>query len=184
MLFRSILEGEDKHRFITFEQALTHARRALELAPGSVDARYWIAAAAGRRAHRTEPTYSTRLAREVYEQATAILAVDSLHAGAHHALGMVHAEAMRAPAWVRFIATRVLRMDLARVANWADAERHLSRAVQLDTAMILYAVDLIDVYGSLGRVARRDSLVTRLRTLPLRHPADSLLRLRSLKSLK
>src|SRR5262245_15164797 len=60
-------------RKASYETALVYARRGLSLSPNSVDARYWVAAAAGRRANRDDPLLSIRLAREAYTQVTAIL---------------------------------------------------------------------------------------------------------------
>ena len=100
-----------------YDRALLHARRGLDAAPTDGTVRYWLAAAAGRRANPDDPAYRARLAREVHEHVSAILAQDSAHAGAHHALGMLHAEVLRVPALVRFIGTRVLRVDLVRHAS-------------------------------------------------------------------
>ena len=167
---------ESPRRKELYDDALTHARRGLELAPQSNEARYWVAAAAGRRAHRDDPLLSVRLAYEVFEQVTPILATDSLHAGAHHALGELHAEVMRAPRFVRFVAGRVLRMDLAQRANAIDAERHLRRAVELDAQVMMFLVDLADFYGRASRRAELDSVLARMTDAPLRHPMDRTIR--------
>jgi hypothetical protein len=167
---------ESPRRKELYDIALAHARGGLALAPNDIVARYWVAAAAGRRAHRDDPILSIRLAYEVYEQVTAILAVDSLHAGAHHALGALNGEVMRAPAFVRFIAGRMLRMDLANRANWPDAEREMRRAVALDPSMMMFAVDLVNLYGRAGKTAQRDSALVRLGAVPLVHPMDRIIR--------
>jgi len=169
---------ESPRRKELYDIALAHARGALALAPNDIVARYWVAAAAGRRAHRDDPILSIRLAYEVYEQVTAILAVDSLHAGAHHALGALNGEVMRAPAFVRFIAGRMLRMDLANRANWPDAEREMRRAVELDPRMMMYAVDLADLYGRADRTADRDRVLAQLGEITPRHPQDNIIRAR------
>lgn len=150
-------------------------RPAPALAPQDLNARYWLAAAAGRRARQDDALYSARLAVEVYEQTSAILAADSMHAGAHHALGMLHAEVTRAPKLVRFVAGRVLRIDVAKRASVREAERHLRRAVELDPTMILYAVDLAEFYHRRGSEDEATALVSRLRTLRPRHPIDALI---------
>ena len=168
--------AESPRRKELYDIALLHARRGLELAPQNIDARYWVAAAAGRRAHRDDPLLSVRLAYEVYEQVTPILATDSLHAGAHHALGELHAEVMRAPRFVRFIAGRVLRMDLAQRANAIDAERHLRRSVELGPEVMMFLVDLADFYGRAGRRTELDSVLVRMSQVPLRHPMDRTIR--------
>jgi len=170
--------SESPRRKELYDSAIAHARRGLALAPGDIDARYWVAAAAGRRAHRDDPILSIKLAYEVYEQATAILAADSLHAGAHHALGALHAEVVKAPKFVRFVAGRVLRMDLAQRANWPDAEREMRRAVELDPQMMMYAADLADLYGRAGRSADRDRVLAQMAEITPRNPQDNIIRAR------
>ena len=159
-------------RLALYDRALIHARRATELAPTDNDARYWRAAAAGRRANKREAVKSARLAMEAYEQVTAILAVDSLHAGAHHALGMLHFQVRRTPRLVRFLAGRVLRIDIANQASDVEAERHLRRAVELDSGMVLYQADLAVFYGGVKKVAEQEAALARLVTMRPTHPAD------------
>ena len=52
---------DDAERRAFYDRALMHARRGLELAPHDKQTRYWLTAAAGRRAHRSDPVYSARL---------------------------------------------------------------------------------------------------------------------------
>lgn len=167
---------ESPRRKELYDSALAHARRGLALMPDSVETRYWVAASAGRRAHRDDPILSIRLAYEVYEQVTAILAVDSLHAGAHHALGALNSEVLRAPRFVRFVAARILRMDLAKRASWTEAELHMRRAVELDPRVMMYGVDLADLSGRAGRTAQRDSALARLNAVTPLHPQDRIIR--------
>ncbi len=159
-----------------YDRALVHARRGLDSAPTDVTVRYWLAAAAGRRANRGDPAYSARLAREVHEHVSAILAQDSSHAGAHHMLGKLHSEVLRAPALVRFIATRVLRVDLVKHASRAKAEFHLRRAVELEPEMILYLADLATFYERQGRMTEARDLAQRVIEAIPRHPMDSAIR--------
>lgn len=167
-----MLVPDGPERRTSYDRALQHARRGLELAPADLGARYWLAAAAGRRVHRSDPVYSTRLAREVYEHATAILALDSTHAGAHHAMGMLHAGVLRVPRLIRFLAARVLRSDLLERANWIDAERHLKHAVALEPEMVVYVADLTDFYVRLKRLPEAHDFAARLAVIPARHPMD------------
>ena len=68
------------------------------------------------------------------------------------------------------------KLDLAKRASWAEAESHLRRAVELDPAMMMYAVDLATLYGRADRAASRDSVLARIRTMPLVHPMDRTIR--------
>ena len=170
-----MLQPEGKDRRSWYDDALVHARRAWSLAPDNIEARYWLAAAAGRRTYRSDPVYSARLGREVYEQAMAILAVDSTHAGAHHALGMLHAEVLRVPTVLRVVAGRTITNGLPR-ANEKEAERHLRRAVELEPTMMIYLVDLANFYVRRGRAREAEDLARRIATTPSRHPMDDKLR--------
>lgn len=163
-------------RLMLYDRALLHARQAVAIQPSSVDARYWLAAAAGRRAHRDDPVYSAKLAVEVHEIVRDILAVDSTHAGAHHALGVLHAEVCRVPALARFVASRVLRVDLAAQASVRQAERHLKRAVELDPQSVPYLADLALFLVRTRRLAEADSVVRRLTAATAKHPTDERMR--------
>jgi Flp pilus assembly protein TadD len=171
-----MLQPDRAARIALYEQALRHARRALELAPDDREISYWVAAAAGRRADRNDPVLTAKLGREVYERASAILAADSSHAGAHHALGQVHSEVLRTPAWLRFVAGKVLRVNIMKYASLAAAERHLRRAAELEPDRILYVSDLANFLGRNGRTDEARALASRLTTLALVHPMDDHLR--------
>src|SRR5262245_41809544 len=160
-----MMQPDGKDRRALYDNALAHARRSWSLAPDNIEARYWLAAAAGRRTHRGDPIYSARLGREVYEQAMAILAVDSTHGGAHHALGMLHAEVLRVPTLLRVVAGRTITNGLPR-ANEKEAERHLRRAVDLEPTMMIYLVDLANFYVRRGRARDAEDLARRIATTP------------------
>lgn len=155
-----------------YQSAVGHARLAVSSAPQDLEARYWLAASAGRRASKGEIALSVRLAHEVYEHATAILAADSNHAAAHHALGMLHAEVLRVPRFVRFVIARAMRAAVMDRASWSQAEQHLLRAVELEPGMILYLSDLADVYGRAGRTTEAMDLARRIAATEPRHPMD------------
>lgn len=176
-----MLDTDLHNRLAFYDTALSHARIATKQAPADNETRYWVAAAAGRRTHRSDPVNSAHLAREAYAQVMAILATDSTHAGAHHVLGRMHTEVSRVPRLLRLIASRVLRIDVARAANRKDAEIHLRRAVELDSTMILYAVDLADLYALTGRAAEARRLALRIAAMPSRHPMDDKLRATALE---
>lgn len=171
-----MLNDAPGERILLYDRALLHARQAVALRPASVDARYWLAAAAGRRAHKDDPVNSARLAVEVHDLTSGILEEDSLHAGAHHALGMLHAEVTRVPALARFIASRVLRLDVASRASVRDAERHLRRAVELDPTSVTYLADLSAFLIRSRRLAEADSVLRQLAFAPARHPTDERVR--------
>ena len=171
-----MLRPDDAERRALYDGAILNARRAFELAPDDRETWYWLAAATGRRAHRDDPLYSARLGREVYERATALLAVDSAHAGAHHALGQLNAEVLRVSPWIRFVAEKVLRVNIMKYASVAEADRHLRRAVELEPEMIQYVTDLGDWFVRTRNVGELQTLMARLEAIPPRHPMDDRIR--------
>jgi hypothetical protein len=159
-------------RRLLYDRALMHARAAVSAQPRDPRSRYWLVAAAGRRAHRDDPVLSARLAVEVFDVASGLLAEDSTNASAHHALGMLHAEVARVPTMARFIASRVLRVDLASRASVREAERHLRRATCLDPRSVQYMADLAAFLVRARRWTEADRVIDQLRTLPALHPTD------------
>jgi tetratricopeptide (TPR) repeat protein len=158
------------------ERAITHARRAVALAPGDAESHYWLAAALGRRALRTEYRTALRAATESYREARQALALDSLHAGAHAVVGRFHEELSRY--------SRPVRMVLATVSGEADvkgvsrafAERQYRRAIALDGSMVMYRHDYGRFLVGAGRVTEAAEQSRVARTLPNRTPADPWLR--------
>lgn len=161
-------------RVAAYSGALVHAHGALALAPDDVAVRYWAAAAAGRRAQRRELAYSVQLARQVFEHASFVLATDSNHAGAHHALGQLHAEVSRLPRILRLVVARVLGGDarLLTRARPSLAEGHLRRAVELEPSTATFAADLAALLCRTGRHDEAVAIAIRSLSRPMKDPAD------------
>lgn len=155
-------------------RAATEARRALQQAPASTEARYWLAVALGRRALRGDFRRILPLAVETYHEAQRILAVDSLHAGAHDIVGKLYSEVRKLPWIVRKLAATVTRQDVLRLASWEGAEFHLRRAITLDSTAVIYRADLAQLYHRMGREADALQVVRAMQRLPNRTPADTL----------
>lgn len=157
-------------------RAITHARRAVSLAPNDAESHYWLAAALGRRALRTAYRTSLRAATESYREAKQALALDSLHAGAHAVVGRFHEELSRY--------SRPSRILLAAVSGEADvksvslvvAERQYRRAITLDALTVQYRHDYGRFLVGVGRLSEADEQARIARTLPDRTPADRWLR--------
>ncbi len=159
------------------------ARRTALLDERRVEGHYWLAAAMGRRALHESIITTVRLATAVNDEANAVLAIDSLHAGAHDVLGKLSSEVMNLPTFLRVVAGRVLGVPVARYASWEEAERHLRRAIALDPEMVLYRADLAQLYLRMGRRAEAEQEVHRLRALPRVHPPDALFQREALERL-
>jgi tetratricopeptide (TPR) repeat protein len=149
------------------------ARTAARLRPDRIEGHYWMAAAMGRRALHADIRTTARLARAVDESATRALAIDSLHAGAHDVLGKLNSEVRTLPAIYRFVAGRLLGVSVARHTSWALAEQHLRRAVELDPTMIIYRLDLGQLYVRTGRMTDAERVLRAASTLPRIHPPDA-----------
>lgn len=155
-------------------RAVAYGRRASQLAPNSVEAHYWYAVAQGRRGLRSNFRNGLPLAIETYTAAQRILAIDSLHAGAHDIVGKLYSEVRKLPWTVRKLAATVTRKDVLRLASWEAAEFHLRRAVALDPTAIVYRADLAQLYHRMGRYAAAAAVVSAMEVMPERTPADRL----------
>jgi hypothetical protein len=134
-----------------FEVGEGYANRALELEPGRFDAEYWLVVAQGKRATHSSPLTAARLGISVYEHTHRLLARDSLHAGANHALGVLNFEVMKLSAPMRFIARTLAPHGYLRDTSWENAEFYIGRAVDLEPEFLLYRLDLGKTFYFQGR---------------------------------
>ena len=118
------------------------AQRAVDVDSAGIDGLAWLVFSKGLRAVQTNPLDASRLGAEVYELAHRILDMDSLHAGAYHALGVLNYEVQKLSRFQRFIATRIMGNRAFRLTSWDNAERYLKRAIELKPKFVLYHLDL------------------------------------------
>jgi tetratricopeptide (TPR) repeat protein len=154
------------------DPALDYARRAAEERPGEIDGLYWRGVSAGRRAMNAGPGYAVELAQMVYDDANAILAIDSLHGGAHNMLGKLNYEIMSLSRVKRGIARTFMGNPALDDSSWEQAEYHLRRAAEVWPDFVLFHFDLAQLYRKRGR--RDDAIVAYERALALTavHPTD------------
>ena len=153
-----------------FNRAITYGEGAQAIDSLGEDGRYATLAARGRLALIGSPFEKARLGREVEHEALALLAIDSLNAGAQNALGKVYFAIARLSSIQRFIARPWLGNDLTGRATWKAAGYHLRRAVELQPQWNFYHLDLGELLLDRGR---RDAARYELRTavsLPLETP--------------
>ena len=162
---RAIIEGH-------YARATTLARRAVAQQPGDTAGHFWLAAVLGRRALRADFRNGLPLASEAYTEASRVLAIDSLHAGAHDILGRLHAEVRKLPAVVRYLAGVLSGIEGIKQASWETSEWHLRRAIALDPTAVLPHADLALLYLRMGRRADAEREVQQLERMPRRTPAD------------
>lgn len=169
-----MLAEDDEREKEWYVRAEGHARTALDAGGDGVEAHHWLSVALGRRALREGVRTRVRLAEEVRDHATAVLAADSLHPGAHHVLGQWHAEVRRLSGFERWVARKLLGGDSMDEASWDEARDHLRRAVELAPGTIIHRLELARVHLDLGEddVARRH--LEQILTLPAAEPTDPL----------
>ena len=154
-------------------RAESFARTMVAHNPDGVEGHYWLAAALGRRALHADLRTAARLGSATWESANRALAIDSAHAGAHDVIGKLHSEVCKLPYVIRFIAGRLLGMSVVRSTSWEQGERHLRRAVELDSTMILYRLDLAELYMRTSRKAEAIRLLNEVLLLPRIQPFDA-----------
>lgn len=125
-----------------FNRAITYGDGAQAIDSLGEDGRYATLAARGRLALMGSPIERARLGRQVEREALALLAIDSLHAGAHNALGKVYFAIARLSPIQRFFARAWLGNDPIGRATWKAAEYHLRRTVELQAQWNFYHLDL------------------------------------------
>ena len=128
--------------------------------------------AKGLRAVRSGAREASALGGEVYDLAHQVLKMDSLHAGAHHALGVLNYEVRKLSRIKRFIAKHFLGADVMGLTSWEDAERYLTRAVELKPDFILFHLDLGHMYLNRKRMVEARIQFERALELPLLEPPD------------
>ena len=148
------------------------AERAVAAQPEGIEGLYFRAALTGRRAMNATPGDAVKLAQLAYDDAHAILAIDSLHGGAHNVLGKLNYEVMSLSRIARVVARLLMGNDAIRSAGWDEAEHHLSRAAELWPELVLFHYDLGALYRKRGRDDEARGELERAMELPLLHPPD------------
>jgi tetratricopeptide (TPR) repeat protein len=154
------------------DPAIVFADRAVAVRPDGIDGLYWRGAAEGRRALNAGSNYAARLVQRVYDDAHAILALDSLHGGAYNLLGRVNYEIMDLPRVGRFLARRLIGNEALHDSSWEDAEKFLTRAAELRPDNVLFQLDLGYLYQRRGRDDEARAQLEKVVEMESVHPAD------------
>ena len=170
---QGLLSGGREIQKQWFKIAESYARRGTELEPDSLEALYWLLSAKGLRAVRSGGREASDLSREVYDLGHQVLGMDSLHAGAHHVLGVLNYRVQRLSGFERFIARNFLGGDVIGLTSWEDAERYLTRATELRPEYILFHLDLGRLYTRRDRMEEARIQFRRALELPLLEPPDA-----------
>jgi tetratricopeptide (TPR) repeat protein len=151
----------------------SYARRATEIDPNDLEGLYWLLSAKGLRAVQSGAREASTLGGEVYDLAHQVLEMDSLHAGAYHALGVLNFRVRRLSGLQRWAARNFLGASVMNLTSWEDAERYLTRAVKLKPEYILFHLDLGRMYLNRNRKEEARSHFQRALELPILEPPDS-----------
>ena len=149
------------------------ARRAVAADSGKPEGHFVLAMALGRVALTKSKKDRVRFAIGIYQAATRALAIDPNHDGAHHILGLWHAEAMRTSGFNRFMAKNLLGGKILSKANWAAAVDHLETAVRIDPTRIFHRLDLARIYVNLERFSAARRELDQITKLPDRELLDA-----------
>lgn len=143
-------KNDEAARRPLLEAAEREARRALQLLPAEADAWFLVAASVGMLSEHESARRQVQMAAEVWAAADSALARDPDHAGAHHIVGRLNYEAMRASGFVRLVATHLFGSTLMRRASWQAAERHMRRAAELEPDLPVHRLWLARLYVEQG----------------------------------
>lgn len=171
-----MLTRDDEARDAWYRDAESFATRAVEARPEGIAGHHWLSVALGRRTRSEGPRTRVELARRVREEALFVLAGDSLHAGAHNVLGQWHAEVMRLNGITRFLARKLLGAGTFEEASWADAERHLRRAVELEPEVLIHRLELARLLMDRDEVEEARQHLREVLERPALDPVDPVLK--------
>ena len=143
------------------------AERALQADSLGADGHYALAMVLGRLSLTKGKKERVRFAKIIYTEAARAMAIDSLHDGAHHVLGMWHAEVLRLSGIQRFFAKTLLGGGFMSLASWDSAVVHLGRAVAIRPQHIYHRLELAGVYIDRDRYTEARELLTSIATLPI-----------------
>jgi tetratricopeptide (TPR) repeat protein len=139
-------EGDKGKRTDMYRRAEQLAQRAVAVKAGEAEAHFHLARALGRVALSHGPKDRVKYGKAVREHALEALRLDPDHPGALHVMGMWHAEVRRLPGIARFFAKSFLGGGILGSANWGEAVRLLSRAVEVDPQRLAHHLDLARIY--------------------------------------
>jgi tetratricopeptide (TPR) repeat protein len=175
--------GDTEEARKVLRSAIGLAGAAAALVPDGVEGHYWVAASAGLLADVEGGRTKIRAAERAWQESERVLALDSLHAGAHHIQGRLNAAVMRL-SWVkRTLAKHLLGAELLGRASWEEAERHLRLASELAPEEPVHHLELGVAYADLGRMEDARRAFEATLSAPSHRAADEAYKMRALELL-
>jgi hypothetical protein len=137
-----IVRASKGERIDWLVRAHESASAAFALDSMNADVGYWVSASAGLRADEEGGRTKIALARQAYAYTLRTLELDSLHPGANHIMGRLHAGAKRL-GWLNRVIARALGLgEIMDAASWEGAERHLRFAAEGDPGQLVHLYEL------------------------------------------
>ena len=152
-----------------YAKGLGYARRAVAADSNGADGHFHVARALGRQALSVGSKARIQYAKAVRAEALKALAIDSLHPGALHVMGVWNAEIMRLSGIERFIARNLLGGGILGAASWREAVRYMEQSVAAEPQRIVHHLDLAKIYADIGETAKAREQFELVLSLP---PAD------------
>jgi len=156
-------------------RAEAYTRAAIDVDSADARAWEWLGIARGRRTLTEGLRTRATLANGVREASLRALALDSTLSGAHHVLGMWHAEVRRLNTFER-LGAGALGADDFGDATWDAAVSHLERATRLAPGALVHGVELARVYLDIDQREAALAELRRVVALEAVEPSDELLR--------
>jgi tetratricopeptide (TPR) repeat protein len=141
-------------RSADYAKGLAYARRAVAVDSNGADGHFHVARALGRQALSVGTKARIQYAKTVRAEALKALAIDSLHPGALHVMGVWNAEIMRLSGFERFIARNLLGGGILGAASWPEAVRYMERSVAVEPQRIVHHLDLAKIYADIKETAK------------------------------
>jgi hypothetical protein len=113
-----------------------------------------------------------KFAREIYEHAALALEMDPEHDGAHHVVGMWHAEIRRLSGFSRFMAKTFMGAGFMGRAAWDSAAAHLEASVAIEPNYIHHRLALAEIYADMERWEDAERQLVAIPDLPTRDVLD------------
>ncbi len=167
-------DSEDRARE-WYRRAETYADARIEADSSDARAWEWLAIARGRRSLTEGMRTRATLVNGIRDASARALALDSARAGAHHVLGMWHAEIRRLNTFER-LGAGALGADDFDEATWDEAVHHLETATRLAPEGLVHGLELARTYTDVDRPEDAVVELRRILALEIREPGEEIVR--------
>lgn len=161
-----------KRRDSLYAVAEDFARRAIAADSLDPDGHFILGVTLGQLSLTRGGGDRVKFAREIYETAARALAINPRHDGAHHVIGMWHAEIRRLSGFSRFMAKTFLGAGFMGRAAWDSAAAHLEQSVAIEPSYINHRLALAEIYMDMKRWEDADAQLAAIPALPTRDVLD------------